>query len=97
MLGLKHVFGTLQTHPLRSTPQMVRLQFKLRTLFAVMTLIAVACVIVPTAPLAVSRFLADSRHMLVAAALAMFVTTIVCYRSSRRIDAGKGDTLKSPP
>jgi hypothetical protein len=76
---------------------MARLQFKLRTLFAVTTLIAVACVVVPTAPLTVSRVLADSRHMLVAAALAMFVTTILCHRTSRRVDAGKADSLKLSP
>ena len=76
---------------------MARLQFNLRTLFAVITVVAVACVVVPTAPLAVSRFLADSRHMLVAAALVMFVTTILCHRISRRIDPSKADSLNPPP
>ena len=76
---------------------MARLQYKLRTLILAMTLVAVACVVVPAAPSVFSRFMADTRHMLVAAALAMFVTTVICYRTSRRVDRNKSDSLTLLP
>jgi hypothetical protein len=57
--------------------KMPRFQFKLRSLFWLMTAVAAACVAAPASPLVASRFLADTRRWLVTVALAIFVALAV--------------------
>ncbi|HWB07741.1 MAG TPA: hypothetical protein VG826_00755 [Pirellulales bacterium] len=63
-------------------------QFKLRSLFWLMTAVAMACVIVPASPLVASHFRADSRDWLVAVALGIFVALAASKkRTGRRAEA----------
>jgi hypothetical protein len=52
---------------------MARFQFKLCSLFWLMTAVAAACIAARAVPLVASRFVADTRNWLVAVALTIFV------------------------